>query len=293
MTVFMNAVVYFFVFFAIIFFGILFFNELILFIFLFMDYSIKSIYNPQEYKPASIWLYSKNFWLELYYVVSKYLYLPLKAYNFTMKGSGNTDTAILLIHGYCRNQTDWLWMHKQFKKSGCAVFCVNLSPRFAAIEEISNNSLPQKIAEMKQKVQCKNLILIGHSMGGLVASHYSAYQDHENLVKAVITIASPFYGTKVSIVGKGHNAKQMCPGSKFLEELRAKLQISPHKHYQICSKFDNMIFPWQSALLEETPSSQKHVFPFASHLSLLHSKAVATQLDNWVFDLISQKHAQY
>lgn len=250
-----------------------------------MDYSIKSIYNPQEYQPISILTYIKNFWLELYYVLSKYLFLPLKKCNFTIKGRDNSETAILLIHGYCRNQTDWLWLRKQFKPSGCPVFCVNLSPKFATIEEICSNNLPKIIAEIKQRTLCKNIILIGHSMGGLVASYYSAYQDQDNMIKAVILIGSPLHGTKVSVVGKGKNAQQMCPGSKFLDELREKLKALPHKYYQICSKFDNMIFPWQSALLETTPTEQRHVFPFASHLSMLHSKEAATVLNNWVANI--------
>jgi pimeloyl-ACP methyl ester carboxylesterase len=266
--------------------GITVFNQMFFFAYLFADYSIKSIYKPKEYAHASFWLYVKNFWIELFYVLGKIYYLPFKHINLTVKGAENATTAILLVHGYCRNQTDWIWMRKQFKQTKCPVFTVNLNPMFGGIDEITRNSLPQKIQEIITKTKCKQIILIGHSMGGLVSSYYNAYMDQDKLIKAVVMIGSPVYGTKVSVFGKGKNAQQMCPGSSFQTELHAELHKIPFNHYQICSKFDNLIFPWQSALFEHTPTSRQLVLPFASHLGLIHKKQVAEQLNVWIKELI-------
>lgn len=257
------------------------FNNMLLFGILFVDYSVRSYTAPKDYPPASAWRYIKNFWREMWYVFGKYYLLPLKWCNFTVKGKKN-DTVILLIHGYCRSQTDWYWMRKQFKATNLPVYCVNLEPMFGSIQELASNKVVDKIKLIKQQTNCKNIIIIGHSMGGIVGSYYSEYLDNAKLIKAVITIASPFSGTKVSMFAKGDNAKEMCPGSSFLTELRIAIDKTPSKYYQICSKFDNIIFPWQSSLLSSCPSENQLVLPFAGHLTLIHMKEIAAQLSTWI-----------
>lgn len=265
--------------------AICFVHEVLFFSFLFSEYSIKSIYRPGEYPPASIWIYTKNFWTELWYVLKKYYAWPIKFLNISLNTTSNSNTAILLVHGYCRNQTDWLWMRKQLQSTQCPIFCVNLRPNLAGIDEIAQHSLPKKIASILQQTKCRKIILIGHSMGGLASTYYSTHLDQDKVVSAVITIGSPLYGTKVSVFGKGKNAQQMCPGSEFLTDLLTKLHTQAFNNYQICSKFDNLIFPWQSALFEHAPTTRQLVLPFTSHLGLLYSYEVANQLKAWIKEL--------
>lgn len=266
---------------VVVFLSIPIFSEWILFSFLYIEYSIGSTYHPDEYKPVSLGLYFKNYWREIWYVLAKYFFIPYKWINLSINGNQKNNTAILLIHGYYRNQADWLWMRKQLKACNCPIFTINLKPDLGTIQEITLNSLPPKIAKIQQQTECKNIILIGHSMGGIVASYYSEFLDHENLIKTIITLGTPLFGTKVAAGGAGENAKQMLPGSKFLADLREKISKSQQKYYQICSKFDNLIFPWRSALLDNNSNTQL-ILPFESHLGLLYSAEVATQLRAWV-----------
>jgi len=272
---------------VLILFGIIFFNNLAVFNLLMFEYFLGTLNNPKEYPPVKLTQYIKNFWRELFYVTSKYLYRPFKWFNLSVKGDKQATTAILLVHGYCRHQSDWLYMRKQFKNTGCPVFTINLTPCFASIATIANESLPKKIAMIKKSTGCYNIILIGHSMGGLAASYYSEFLDTENSVRAVITIASPLHGTKVSVAAAGQNGKEMCPNTEFVQTLCERMRQSPHKYYHVLSRLDNMIFPWRSALLDSTPESQKLILSRASHLQLLHIKEVATQLNAWVRGIVS------
>lgn len=268
--------------------SIILFNNIALFSFLFIEYSLGTMHNPTEYPTIKLGHYIKNFWLECFYIMSKYYLLPLKWCDLTVKTSTNltTNTVILLVHGYCRNQCDWLWLRKQLQDTQCPVFTINLQPKFASIATIARDSLPKKIVEIKKLTNCSNIILIGHSMGGIVSSYYNEYLDKEKLIKAVITIGSPLHGTKVAISGVGQNSKEMCPDTEFLQQLRASASNNPSKYYHISSKFDNIIFPWRSALLDTTMATQQFVLPSAGHLEMLHRKDVAMQLNMWIQKII-------
>lgn len=263
------------------FFGFIIFNNTMLFGFLYVDYNVRALGKPNEYPKASFGQFCKNYWIELFYVLGKYYFFPLKWLNLTIKGK-NTQTAILLTHGYCRNQSDWLWFRRQLKEHGYPIYCVNLENDFASLQTIASDKFAEKIKQIKAETNCSNIILIGHSMGGLVSSYYKEFLDNDKLVKAVVTIGSPILGTRVSVFAQGENAAQMCPGSQFLAQLHVLLHNDAQKYYQVCSKFDNIIFPWQSSLIETTPKEHQLVLQFTGHLGLLHSREVTNKINSWI-----------
>lgn len=253
-----------------------------LFTYLYIDRSLHTLRDPERYPPISPWVYFNNYWLELFYQFGKFYLFPLKFLKLSCNVRKH-KTAVLLIHGYSRNKTDWLWLRKQI--GTLPIFTVNLSPSFASIEQITQNSIPQAIATIQNKIGCEKIILIGHSMGGLVASYYSEYLDTNNIISHIITIASPLHGTKISIMGYGQNAKQMCPGNSFLNHLRHKIHNSSKTYYQIATQFENLLFPWDSALLPDTTAECKFIRNFVPHLSLLHDKETAQKLKHWLTDI--------
>ncbi len=255
-------------------------NEFFLFCFLLVDYSLGAMQNTRDYPPVPMNFYFKNYWTEIWYVLGKYYLWPLKFFNLTVNAKKKSNTAILLIHGYYRHQADWYWFRKQLAKHNHPIFMVNLSPALGSIEDITKQSLPDKIAQIKQETGCDRIILIGHSMGGLVASYYATHLDQAGLISTIITIGSPFYGTKISIMGAGENAKQMCPGSVFLVNLRERVKQNSHKIFQVLTRFDNIVFPWRSASLDDIPENQQLILPTAGHLAMLHSEEVVSHINN-------------
>jgi pimeloyl-ACP methyl ester carboxylesterase len=265
-----------------IFVGVLLVNHVFTFAYLFIESKLGRLQDQQDYPTAPLWRYAFNCCLELFYVTGKFYLYPYKYLDLSINLNSTNSTAVLLIHGYARNQSDWLWFRKHIKDLSCPIYTLNLKPALASIEEIATKSLIPKIKQMQKQGNYKQIVLIGHSMGGLVASYYSEFLDEDKLVQNVFTIASPFYGTKLSVAAAGINAQQMCPGSKFALSLRSKLNLSAKKYYQVATQLDNIIFPWRSVLLENTPSSRQFIVPFESHLGLLHSKLVVQKIKEWI-----------
>src|SRR5579872_1059174 len=90
--------------------------------------------------------------------------------------------------------------------------------------EFFAEQLVQKIAANKHK----NVVLMGHSRGGLIISHLaeSLAAAAEIRVHCVVSICSPFMGCDLAMkpfTWISGSLKEMQPGSVFLQELRAKM----------------------------------------------------------------------
>ncbi len=255
-------------------------DQSMLFVLLYVDYSVNAQQNPNEFKPTNKLQYVSNYGKELFYSLGNHYNRPYK-YSDLAIHVNEADTAILLIHGYSRNQSDWLWLRNQFSSSDCSVFSVNIHSSLG-INKIAENDIALKIQEIKQKYGIQKFILVGASMGGLVASYYKENLDLNKDVLGVITLGSPFYGTKVAAVGNGDSLKQMCTDSEFLKKLRNHIKDNKNVYYQVASRFDEVIFPWNSALLTDVPKEQQFIVPFEGHLGLLHNDDVAVKLNSWI-----------
>lgn len=98
----------------------------------------------------------------------------------------------------------------------------------------------KKLSLEIQKRNVKKPILIGYSMGGLIATRYAQEYGWDK-VERVITIAAPFHGTKLAQLIEWLPAgKDMLPESNFLKELR---KTSPPKGKLVCisGKWDQFV----------------------------------------------------
>ncbi len=147
-------------------------------------------------------------------------------------------TPIVLIHGYRCNRGTWVRLHAALRRAGWPVVTVNLEPPGASISSFSKQ-LARRVDEVLLESGAERVILIGHSMGGLVARHYVA-RFGDGAVRAVITLGTPHHGTEIARLGFGECAREMQPGSDFLRELPKSI---PVPLVSIYSAHDNFIMP--------------------------------------------------
>src|SRR5262249_43601080 len=109
---------------------------------------------------------------------------------------------ILLIHGSRSNEAQWV-VGRQFlkKEEYGSVFSLNLDGLVSndpkkGIEDYARK-VSEKIAEIKARTGQNEVILIGHSMGCVVAGYYAEYlaRSESTIVKHVISFASPWQGS--------------------------------------------------------------------------------------------------
>ncbi len=251
---------------------------------LWMEQKLPSESNPEI--PAFTLLdLARNFFIEALLVFAHCLLYPMGLRQLLPRLTVHEKkpTPILLVHGYLHNQISWLWFARQLRKhmNIGPIYTLNLSPPLASIEQLAN-CVQAKVEEIETTLGTKNVILIGHSMGGLVCSHFAEHLATPDTVKSVITIGTPFQGTRTAVLGFGENANEMMPHTAYVSELKQRIEKSSVPYYTILSKMDNLIIPWQSALLDTATEERRLILADQGHLQLLLSSRVIQQVLKWV-----------
>jgi triacylglycerol lipase len=160
------------------------------------------------------------------------------------------DRPILFVHGYLHNASAWaLYMFGDFLGLPTIGFkntyAVSL-PLFCSIER-SSEIVRTKLEEIAKATGKTNMVLLGHSMGGLVVTD-AAFKLQENnssgiTITHVVTLGTPFKGARgiVDYFGFGENGKQMRPNSEFLTTLQSKLLNAQFKILQVASVNDALV----------------------------------------------------
>lgn len=202
-----------------------------------------------------------------------------------MRSSGPSQSApgqlpVLLIHGYSCNAAVWWAMKRYLHKQGVSnIFTLNLEPVFGDIDHYAQQ-VAERVAQINALCGAEQIILVGHSMGGLVARAYIHYHGGKHRVAKLITLGSPHRGTEHARFAfvESANVQQIRPGSLWLAQLNAaETEPSPVPIVSIYSYHDNLIAPQENSAL-----SYEHVKNVSlagiGHLQMMFSKRCETEV---------------
>ncbi|WP_415034295.1 esterase/lipase family protein [Azonexus sp.] len=181
---------------------------------------------------------------------------------------------VLLVHGYSCNRAVWWLLRRRLEAAGLNVATLNLRPPFGSMGRMVP-LVAARIAALRQEQRNTPIILIGHSMGGLVCrswlARYGAQKGHG--VRRLITLASPNSGTALARFGFGQNSREMQPDSLWLQDLRHERPNLPVIALE--NPLDNFIMPRAHQRLTGADNQRT---PPVGHLQLLYDREVAAQL---------------
>ena len=157
---------------------------------------------------------------------------------------------VLLIHGVGCNAGVWFGIQGYLAKQGVGpVYALSYGPPLAPIETFTAQ-VAEKVAAIRAATGAKQVVLVGHSMGGLVALAYLRRHGGDS-VRRLITIGTPFHGSRHAYMMFGQSLQQLRPGSTFLAdvdvpgEFRASVPV-----VSLWSWHDSMVTPQLSARLD-------------------------------------------
>jgi len=178
---------------------------------------------------------------------------------------------LLLIHGYGCSRAVWWWQRRGLEAAGWNVATINLEPIYTSLENYVE-PLAQRIDEVLAQTGATQLVLVGHSMGGLVARAYLRRYGASRVVR-LVTLGTPHGGSELAKIGFGENARQMQPGSPWLTALTGHPVAVDT--LIIFSADDNYVLPLANL---ELPGAQRCTLDGLGHLSMLFSPRVAAAL---------------
>ena len=152
---------------------------------------------------------------------------------------------VLLLHGYVCNRGFMLPLRRYLHAHGISAFSHNLEPVYAGIDSYADG-LARRIDEIRTATGADQLVILAHSMGGLVARAYLRKYGTRHVAK-LVTLGTPHHGTVMARLGAGENARQMVRGNAWLQRLNEEALTLPV--VSVFSYQDNIVLPQESALL--------------------------------------------
>ena len=175
---------------------------------------------------------------------------------------------VLLVHGYLSNRGILHAVARALERAGIApVYSFNFQGVFQPIADYVAE-LDERIRKVLEATGQPQLVLVCHSMGGLIARAWIA-KHGAGRIRKLVTIASPHNGTHHARLGLGANAKDMCRGSDFCAELaRSEGEAGPGcPATSIYSAHDNLVTPQETSRL---PWAKNVALHGVAHVEILN-----------------------
>ncbi|MBB4196790.1 triacylglycerol lipase [Rhodoblastus sphagnicola] len=172
------------------------------------------------------------------------------------------DIPVVLIPGYACNRALWFDLKRDLEEAGRQVAAVTFAWPFADIDLLARQ-LEQRIALVREQTGATQVLLVGHSLGGLVARAYLARHGGAG-VAGLITLATPHHGARLAKFAPGPCGRQMEAKSAWLAALNA--QEPPVPVHAFWSGRDEFVSPPESARL---PGAGETCAPLYGHYSVL------------------------
>jgi len=178
---------------------------------------------------------------------------------------------LLLVHGYSCSRGVWWLLRRRLESAGHIVATVSLAPPYTNIGKLVPE-LGQRIEAVCKATGADRVILVAHSMGGLVCRSYLARHGSDR-VERLITISSPHSGSELARIGIGKNAREMEPGSRWLKDLGQS--GLPVPAVAIRTPHDNFVMPQDNQRL---PGASDVELAGIGHLAVLFARRTASEL---------------
>jgi len=203
--------------------------------------------------------------------------LPLERLALRSRVAGATPRLLVLLHGLCMN--DLQWRRSDHDHGEALARDLGYTPvhlHYNSGLSVSTNG--RILAPLMERLydawpmKIERLVMLGHSMGGLVARAYLQRFGGAR-VAGLMTLGTPHQGSRLAVLGFGENARQMRPGSTWLQSVARPPAVV--ETTVIYSPHDNFVMP-QACL--ELPGTESRVVGGVGHLAMLYSPRVAQAL---------------
>lgn len=155
---------------------------------------------------------------------------------------------VLLVHGVLCNAGVWASMRRRLAATGVGpIYAISYGPPLASIELFADQ-LAAKIDAILAKTGARDVALVTHSLGGLVARAYLRRHGSAK-VRLAVMIGAPQAGSVHAQLFPGVSLSQIRPGSAWLAGLNAAPLPPSLPVVSIWSWHDSMVAPQLSARL--------------------------------------------
>ncbi|HEX6694747.1 MAG TPA: alpha/beta fold hydrolase [Longimicrobiales bacterium] len=134
--------------------------------------------------------------------------------------------------------------------------------------------IERAVARLRHASGAGEIAIVAHSMGGLATRWYLGHNADE-LVRAVIFLATPHRGTWLAWLGWGPGAAEMRPQSPFLRELQMVSLPAGVRAVSFRAPLDTRLLPSGSAWID---GAERRTLSAAGHRRILRHPRVFEEI---------------
>ncbi|MGE5169794.1 MAG: lipase family alpha/beta hydrolase [Rudaea sp.] len=157
-------------------------------------------------------------------------------------------TPVLLVHGVLCNAGVWVTMDRHLRRERLTgIYSLSYGPPLASIDDFADQ-VAAKIDAILAACRTRKVMLVTHSMGGLVARAYLRKYGGAKIAR-VVTIGAPHHGSVHAWLFFGTSLAQLRPGNAWLAALEREPLDPALRFVTLWSWHDSMVAPQTSAEL--------------------------------------------
>jgi triacylglycerol lipase len=187
---------------------------------------------------------------------------------------------ILLVHGIVHNRSAFHSLRRRLEKMGWHnIYTINYTTSYGSLPNMVGQ-LSKRVEEVMAITNAKQIDIVAHSLGGVVARYYMSIGEGRGKVKELMTLGSPHNGTNLSRV------LSFLPGSSLGWDLREDSYLlrvmnetslpKGSRLTNIYSPLDWTLWPKTNCVIQGSPkSSFKNIrVDSVGHTGFLYSQQV-------------------
>lgn len=198
-------------------------------------------------------------------------------YGFGSRLAKGDKVPVVVVHGYMQNRVSFIAISRSLRERGLGpVYGFN----YPWYRSVAYNSalLEAFVEQLCAHTKQEQVILVCHSMGGLIAVHYILHRAGKERVLRCVTIASPHLGVLYRGPVIGAPSRDLRKGSELVSSIQGALPVPV---LSIASTHDNVVYPAAQSSLEARGGTD-FVVDGPGHLSILFDRRVLDRVADFV-----------